>query len=302
MRHAGFASSLGATLAFAALAWATPGPALAQSCAGQKPDIAVGGTVNFDALADPSNSAQLRASCRVTLYIHDFAWTRMLASDDVRTSILKTFAGTGPDVIELGIFKSGGMEAWDKYRKLYAPLGVKADQDYAGGITKVTVDQWKSFVDEGRSLGLRLVIPIFSPNSGQWEDNPFSSAAWNDLRTEAQYGGGIAVDAPPRIFFKNAKGYQDFIEDEMRWARQAGLQATFIISPNISKTHFAADTQKLFAKLSADGALPTFWIVENYRPPEKVEPGYPNAVGSENDPLTVTGVALWLAQRTPRLR
>jgi len=300
MRNAALFSFLCVPLAVTAIAWGAP--AVAQSCGNQKPDIAIGGTVNFDSLSDPANSAQLRATCRVSLYIHDYAWTRMLTSDDVRKSVLKVFAGTGPTVIELGIFESGGMKAWDKYRQLYQPLGVHADQDEAGGITRVTVDQWKAFVDEGRALGVRVVAPIFSPNSGQWEGSPFSSSKWDDLRTEAQYGGGLTVDSPPRVFFKLPKGYQDFVEDEMRWARQAGLQATYIISPNVSKTHFAADSEKLVAKLSADGALPTFWIVENYRPAEKVEPGYPNAVGSENDPLTVTGVALWIAQHTPRPR
>jgi hypothetical protein len=300
MRNSRLPSFLFVLFACAALAWGTP--AAAQSCAGQKPDIAVGGTVNFDALADPSNSAQLRATCRVTLYIHDYAWTKMLASDDVRTSILKTFKSTGPVVLELGIFESGGQTAWGKYRQLYQPLGVQADQDYAGGVLRVTVDAWKAYVDEGRSLGVRVVAPIFSPNSGQWRDDPWSSHRWDDFRTEAQYGGGLAVDVPPRIFFKFGKGYDEFVEDELRWARQAGLQATYLISPNVSKTNFAADTQRLVAQLTADGALPTFWVVENYRPREKVEPGYPNAVGSENDPLTVTGVALWLAQHTPRLR
>jgi hypothetical protein len=107
------------------------------------------------------------------------------------------------------------------------------------------------------------------------------------------------VDSPPSFFLRNPIGYQRFVEDELRWARAEGLVATLIISPpGGSGGDFAAYTKLMLRQLSSENALPTAYVVENYRshPP----PDFRNLVGSESDIQSVAGVALWVAQNTPQ--
>jgi hypothetical protein len=58
------------------------------------------------------------------------------------------------------------------------------------------------------------------------------------------------------------------------------------------------DTKALVKKLKADGALPDFYVLENYRP-LPVALGYVNTVGPESNPNSIAAVATWVAGNAP---
>jgi hypothetical protein len=140
--------------------------------------------------------------------------------------------------------------------------------------------------------------PRFLAGSGQWKTDNFDSPRWDDVKAKALYGGGITIDSPPNFFLKNPPGYQQFVEAELRWARSKGLQATAILSPNVSGKAFPDATKQMIQKLKQDDALPTFYIVENYRP-LSVDPKYVNLVGPESNPYSIAAVARWVAEQAP---
>ncbi len=51
-------------------------------------------------------------------------------------------------------------------------------------------------------------------------------------------------------------------------------------------------------KLKADGALPDFYVVENYCP-LPVAPGYVNTAGPESNPNSIAAVATWVVENAP---
>jgi hypothetical protein len=262
-----------------------------------KADIAIGGTAGFDEFADPGKTCRLRATHRVRLYIHDYIWTR--SSKQTDQNILKVFEGTGPHVVEIGATRDPD-KFWNYYYKdKYLSCGVKADQAHVNGVGRLSAHQWNMFVAGGKAAGLKVIAPVFAPNSGQWKNAPFKDAKWNIIRAEAISGRGLTVDSPPNIFLSAEPGYREFIEEEIRWAKSKNLQSTFIISPNVSGKDFRKDTIELIKKLEADHALPDFYVVENYRP-LPIDPNYLNWIGDEKNPISINGVALWLAKHAPR--
>jgi hypothetical protein len=273
--------------------------AQAADCGDRHKDIVVGGTVGFQDMADPANTARLRATCRVGLYIHDYIWSNHTVSKRVdsqtQRTILNVFKDTGPQVVEIGATRTPDIY-WGKYYPAhYINAGVNASQAHVDGVPRLSMDQWKAYVDKGKAYGLKILAPIFAPNGGQWKTAAFADHKWDEIRAEAIYGGGITIDAPPHYFLGTASGYQKFVEDEIRWAQGAHIQATYIISPNNSGADFLKDTITLLKQLEADHALPDFYIVENYRG-LPVDPNYLNAVGNENNPISINGVALWIAE------
>jgi hypothetical protein len=80
----------------------------------------------------------------------------------------------------------------------------------------------------------------------------------------------------------------------------AGLRTTVILSPHFDGPEFLANTQALVRRLARDGALPTEWVVENYDHGRLGEAsGEGNPVGSESEPNSVAGAALWVARNAP---
>lgn len=93
--------------------------------------------------------------------------------------------------------------------------------------------------------------------------------------------------------------YQVFVEDEIRLARNAGIETTLIVStPGESGGDFVGLTRKLLSKLEADAAIPTDYVVGNYR--SAPAPDFRNVIGSEQGEQSVTGVALWIVKNAPR--
>ena len=266
-------------------------------------DIAVGGVDGFEALANPENTRGLRSSGRVRLYVHKEAWFKTDAQ--TQAAIVRAFAGTGPASLEVG--ESGHPEEyWPRIMKSFREAGLAPDQAHVNAAkpsrSSLTVPQWKAFVDEARSLGVEVVAPVITPNDNDrpWINNPFTAPPWDEIRERAKYGGGLTVDSPAWYFLRQPREYQRFIEDELRWARNAGLQATLIISPpRDNKTgDFADQTRKMLKMLRDDAALPNAYVIENYmgKPPAN----FRYMIGNERDPQSITGFANWVVHNMPR--
>lgn len=286
-----------ATVFYAAISWTL----LAQVAVASDTDIAIGGVDGFEALADPGNTAGLRASGRVRLYAHMYVWGR--TDPKICAAIVHTFEGTGPASIEVTESKTP-VEYWNHYFKILAPSGLTVvDQAHINSAAttstfSLTPEQWRAYVDAARTHGVRMVAPIFTPNDRTW-DVPFASTKWDDARQRAKYGGGITADAAPWAFETFPPAYRRFIEDEFRWARKEGLQATLILSPPRTATgDFFGPTKKMLAQLAQDDALPTAYIVENFM--AKPPPNFSFVVGNEHESQTIAGVAGWLVKSTPR--
>ncbi|WP_234744993.1 hypothetical protein [Burkholderia sp. WTPI3] len=269
-----------------------PIEALSQS---MKRNIAVGGVDGFEALADPSNSAALRSTGRVSLYIHKYIWDN--TNPDLHKTVGSVFDGTGPAVIEVGE-TSLPQVYWSKLNEQFKSAGIFPGAAYVNAPkvmqSSLTLPKWKSYVDVARSYGVKIVAPVRTPNMNEWETSNFSDGKWDSVREMAKYGGGLVVDSPPYYFLARPEGYRKFVEDEIIWAKEQGIQAILIISPPYNGGDFLKPTEQMIALLRKDGALPTNYVVENYR--SKPPVGFKNVIGSERDPMTVLGVAMWLAR------
>lgn len=274
-------------------------PLAAQACSGRTKPIAVGGVFGFRSLMVPKHSVILRKSCKVSLYIHDYIWTRIKGGDATRRAILRVFRGTGAAVVELPIWSNGPIFFNGYYRNYYLKFGVVAHQANVNGSLKVTLAQWRSYVSGARAVGFKVVAPVFAPNvAANWQGNRVDPALWGRIKARATVGGGLTVDAPPAFFFWYTPAYRQFIVHEIRWSMQHHLVASLIISPHTSGPRFLADTQRMIAYLRLHHALPDRYDVENYN--ELSNPKtYVNLVGSETNGDTVAGVALWLTTIIP---
>ena len=256
-----------------------------------KPTISVGGIYGFSDLIKPENTTQLRASCRTRLYLHRWVWARTSAND--KKTILNTFSSNGIPTIELDLKPNAENYFQDFYTKVFLSSGIVPKEAHVNGFPHDSpILAWKKFVDEGRKVGLKTMSPVYSPNSGQFKKGKFSAPVWDNLRAAAIYGGGLSIDAPSDFFFIQNKDYQQFTIDEIRWANANHLLSAYIVSPGHSGKKFFGLTRKLISVLLQQNAIPTEFIVENYDAfPAR---GYPNGVGSERDPNSEAGVALWI--------
>lgn len=253
------------------------------------PSVAVGGVAGLEALGDPDASPRLRANGRVSLYIHDYAWTRLKLAK--RRRILALFSG--PQDVELGLVPDPVRWFRTVWEPQYAALGVKGRSAHVNGLGPSRGRTWRLFVDEARRHGFASVAPVMAPNSRQYLAYPFDSPHWDYLRAAALYGGGLTTDAPSDHFLAEPAGYRAFIAAELGWARSRHLLGAFIVSPGKSGRSFWADTTQVLAALETAHVEPDLFIVENYEPAPA--PGYANPVGREDQPDTVAAVALSLA-------
>lgn len=297
------------TIAFVAtlvMAGAVPVSGLAREAVAStaERDVAVGGVDGFESLANPENTQELRSSGRVRLYVHKEAWFKTDAK--TQAAIVRVFSGTGPASLEVG--EAGApKEYWPRIMKSFRAAGLAPDQAHVNAAkpskSSLTVPQWKAYVDEARSLGIKVVAPVITPNDRSWVGSPFSAPAWDDVRARARYGGGLTVDSPSWFFLRQPQGYQRFVEDELIWARKAGLQATLILSPpreNAKMGDFDGQTRKMLQILSSADASPTAFVIENYmgKPP----PNFRYMIGNEHDPQSITGFANWIVHNVPQAK
>ncbi|WP_146123146.1 hypothetical protein [Burkholderia multivorans] len=264
----------------------------AGNCVKAESTVFVGGVIGFDALERAATSAPFRDTCRGGLYIHAYIWAKL--SDSQREKILLNFSGL-PTEIEIGIPRNA--ESWFKqvFKKQYLDIGVNARHAHVNGFNQQSFLVWADFVRVARDYKLEIVAPVFSPNGGQYKQEPFKSSRWDFLREGAKIGGGLTTDSPPTFFLGQPEAYRNFVVDEIKWANGEGLRSTFIISPNKAGPNFMADTQRAVDYLDKRGALPAAWVVENY---DAVVPtSYINRIGDTSNKNTVLGVANWLARQ-----
>ena len=170
---------------------------------------------------------------------------------------------------------------------------------------------------------INLIYPVYAPNlkgkdangnavdawlMGGTGPNPFASGSFfADVQAMALYGGGITVDTPPQQFFHNIPAgtdglgqehYQAIAEGEIAWANSNQLHSIWIISPSTSGTNYNTISQQLVRALESNPTgsqqyIPSEYVVENYGTTASIENN--NPIGSETQPNSELGVALWLA-------
>jgi hypothetical protein len=277
---------------FLATMIAYPNAGYAENCSNNG-DIAVGGVVGFKDLANPENTRLLRSSCRIRLYLHQYAW--ITAPPDIQRAILLNFQGNGIPIMEIN--KASNPETYFKndFVKLFLSKGVKSTEIQVNGFQyDHPLLEWTEYVDAARRAGVSTVAPIFSPNSGQFRKGEFSSHVWDNVRAAATYGGGLTIDAPPDFFFSQGKDYQKFTMDEIRWAKANRVRSAVIVSPGQSEENFLNLTKRFLQILREQGAVPDEYIVENYQP--NPPPTYQNSLGNDNSTNSIVGVALWMTK------
>ena len=204
--------------------------------------------------------------------------------------------------------------------------GFASDIDAFAVVPAADISGWTTYVDGFRNLSaspINLIYPVYSPNlkgkdaSGNAVDawlmggpgpNPFASGSFfADVRAMATYGGGITVDTPPQQFFHNIPAgtdglgqqhYQAIAEGEVAWANSNNLHSIWIISPSTSGTNYNTISQQLVRALESNATgsqqnIPSEYVVENYGTTASIENN--NPIGSETQPNSELGVALWLA-------
>ncbi|WP_428395668.1 hypothetical protein [Lichenicoccus sp.] len=250
--------------------------------------IAVGGIAGFSDLADPANSAALRKLGGTMLYIHDYVWTRTSVAK--RRAILANF--DGPADVEFGLVTDA--KGWfdSVYQDDYLALGVRGQRGHVNVLARNLQSDWRPFVDAARARGFLSLAPILAPNQGEYRTAPFQDLRWQPYRDAARYGGALTIDAPVDLFLSQPSAYRIFVETELRWARAEHLHTAFILSPGNAAWHFEAETIAVADQLRAAGTLPDEFIVETY---EGGRQGYPNRVGNDTDPQSITGTARLLA-------
>lgn len=268
--------------------------AKALRCADKTANIYVGGVTGFESLADPAHSRLFRETCRAGLYIHGYIWDR--TDLGIHKAVLSAFSDTPVDV-ELGLDDNSAKWLEVVYRPKYFDVGVHAQHAHVNGFRAGRLEAWRHFVQAAKKFEISTIAPIFSPNSQQFKDNPFTTPFWDYLREAAAIGGALTTDSPPHFFLQQSEDYRRFVADEIRWANSAGLHSTFIVSPNSSGPAFLEETKRTVDFLNKHDAFPRAWVVENYDP--KASPTYMNRIGTENNTENVLGVALWLSRNTP---
>jgi hypothetical protein len=233
------------------------------------------------------------------------------------------FSSAGPGEAELGYVGASYFTLpAKKYRSYYqyqyvgsglnptaANVDVPDRPPRAIEFDRANVRAWRVWVQAGRSVGISSMAPIVAPNAA-WKPHdpifPHTRHEYYDLngsfydlaRFEAQYGGGIALDTPPRFFLTggSGRGYQRFIEQAIRWGNARRIRTTVLVSPYSTRRTFLDDTNRFVNVLVAHGAIPTEWAVDDY---ENTNANDARAMGPETRANTVTNVALWLAAHAP---
>ena len=320
---------LASGLAVPALVFALAAPAFATGdCSGLGRYVSVGGTAGFNALVDPDFTTALLATGRVRLYEHGVAVAAAIddspASDpySILNSIENVFAGTGPGEAELGLvganyftLPASGYPGYYQYQYVdsgLSPSDANVNVPYkpAGAIKydRKNVETWEAWVQAAQSVGIATMAPIVGPNLAWKAGSPifpptreeyydFNSPFWQLARFEASYGGAIAFDSPVDFFLNGGSGpgYRAFVEQAIRWGNARGIRTTMLVSA-LNRANFTADTEKFVGELSAAGAIPSEWSVDDY---EDTDPNDAAAMGPDTMQNTTTEVGLWLALNAP---
>ena len=308
-----------------------PPPATSMSRASQCSDryISVGGTGGFNALANRDLTTALLATGHVRLYEHANAIASAIEDSPlsdpyaILNAIEAVFSGTGPGEAELGYVGANYFTLPAKsypgyYQYQYVGSGLNPNAanvnvpdrpPWAIRFDRRNVQAWKLWVQAARSVGIASMAPIVAPNAA-WKPHSrifpptrreyydLNSSFYDLARFEASYGGGIALDAPPHFFLTggSGRGYQDFIEQAIRWGDAQRIRTTVLVSPYPNRRSFSHDTEDFVSVLLKHRAIPTEWAVDDY---EDTNPDDVRAMGPDTRANTTTNVGLWLALNAP---
>jgi hypothetical protein len=301
----------------------------ADRCSNSSKYVSVGGTAGFNALSNRDFTNALLATGHVRLYEHANAITSAIADSppsspyEILNAIETIFNRSGPGEAELGYVGANYFTLPAKhypayYRYQYVGSGLNPNAanvnvpDRPPGAIKFdrgNVRTWKLWVQAGRSVGILSMAPIVAPNAA-WKPHSrifpptrreyydLNSSFYDLARFEASYGGGIALDTPPKFFLGGGSGpgYQRFIEQAIRWGNAHDIRTTVLVSPYPTRRAFSHDTKEFVNVLVANGAIPTEWAVENY---ENTNPNDGRAMEPDTRANTTTNVGLWLALHAP---
>ncbi len=297
-------------------------------------NVLIGGVgPGFKTLADPAANARMLAAGTIGLYEHANAIAPL--SPAQREAIYRTWglptAGQRQTVGEVGGYAPmdpsylayfGGVypvevnmttitNSGDGSGSYTAAAGeAHPGQAYEGFATPADLARMKAAIQAANGAGARNVAIFMTPNGGKEDlDDPFATGGfWANLRAAARFGGGIALDVPPNYYLARGGAYQAMIVQMIRWANGNGLRSSLTVSPYALRPDsagnvggcgfdpaFAEATQTLVANVTAAGALPTQWVVENYGLAGPAC-GTANDVASDAAPESLNAVALYLAR------
>ena len=286
------------------------------------PCVFVGGTLGFDAMAVPANTAMTRASGRAALYSH---YTAILASaqDGTLAGVAAAWRGTGASVAEFGTFSPSFFQAGHEFDSYYGAYGltvqncnVNIDGGYfnpnltpsSGPTPAALLATYQAFVDAGKARGIAGFAPFVNPNTDADLSLPWTDAQWALTRQACLYGGGIALDIPCSWFFGQSRSttlarlqYQQFCVQQVLWGLANGLRVSLVVSPYYEGTELLQYARLLYSFFASANALPTEWVVENYDTSATKSDGTPTQSGaspiaSETTPGSVTESGLWFAR------
>lgn len=270
-----------------------------------------GGYVGFTNLSLTSAKAAL-ATGRVGLYMHGNAVSAANSAADI--AILKAFAPYGGGYFEAGqntFFNSG--DAYDTYLggKLagawvpqYMVLNTD-NNDYIitnkSGSEVADAEAWMLKVRTRFNLPNLPIAEVNTPSGtdGYLQDAFATSTQWANIRTLATYGKAFAIDIPVNNFLTQYSispyNWGEFLESQIKWCNSQGIATVAILSPNAGYTNvYYEQVQQVEAKLVADGATPSQWVVENY------DTTLSTTVSTvETTPEDVNISGLWLSKNVP---
>ncbi len=202
-----------------------------------------------------------------------------------------TFGADGPDTGRVTMQGQDILTTTQGFDASEANVNV----DYNEMWTSLDLQNWESYVDAERALGVMNVAPV-------WGDNqiaPFGTAdEAANVRAAALYGGGLAFDMPSEYVLQVAAilpGYIPAMVSEIKWANSEGLRTSIIISPlDGTDPSILENTKTFIALLQANGALPSQFIVENYAEAPAASGTYFSTSSAES----LNGVATYLAGLT----
>lgn len=243
-------------------------------------------------LADPDNSTRFRG-LGGRLYIHPIGFDNSPEAD--RRAIRDLFPAA--PLLEGGVSDTVAETVGylDHFVLPYWPGGAEAF--IVNGLADQSVDYMRRLraATAGKSRQLSAVV---SPNGSRTDpdlaNEPWASGRWDKDREMALIGGAITLDSPPYYYFAREEAYRSFVADQIQWALANGVTSYALLFPG-SDPDWVAAYQRFVQDLEIRGALPDVWAPDCYYSdlPEARHP-----IGSDSDPQSTLGGALWLLERS----
>ncbi len=260
----------------------------------------LGGVYGISAFEDPGNLTTLAALGETGFYTQETGVYEAIAAGDW-SEIAAGMASLGAyGAAEINLQYASAIDEWlqNVYQVDWIDEGLKPSIwnsiiNFWGDPTWYT--DFVATVTAAKAYGVEAVAPIWSPNGDFPMDNWFTTTyqPYEEIKQACLLGGGISLDTPPGYFVAQSAAYQEFCYQEIQWANVNNLVSSVILSPVGGDGWFAINVKIVVEDYERAGAIPTAWIVENYA--SDASDGI-WGVGSETDPNTMAGEALWVSE------